>query len=68
MNRHCNPEAPAFTTDKDHGLTKREYFAAAAMQGFLANGNTINVANRAVYHAEELIEALNKHKEDTNAI
>jgi hypothetical protein len=46
------------------GLTKREYFAAMAMQGMLANtninGNLSDFANEAVRHADALIEALNK--------
>lgn len=45
------------------GLTKREYFAAMAMQGILSGkGSTINpirTANDAVMFADELIKALN---------
>ena len=52
---------------KDHviyqGLTKREYFAAMAMQGLLANGNwphySRQLAEDAVIHANALVEALN---------
>ena len=47
------------------GLTKREYFAAMAMQGLLANyGSSYSVQNtmEAVYMADALIEELNKTK------
>lgn len=52
------------------GLTKREYFAAMAMQGILAASNTSdggfytpdekNVAQRAREYADALIAELNK--------
>ena len=46
------------------GLTKREYFAALAMQGLLANNIYTNVANvvsaNAVEHADALIAQLNE--------
>lgn len=49
------------------GLTKREYFAAMAMQGLCASGaNDFNcdhvkhIANIAVTQADALINALNK--------
>lgn len=46
------------------GLTKREYFAAMAMQGFLANTNTnvsfCIIAKDSVAAADALIEELNK--------
>lgn len=48
--------------DTAYGLTKREYFAALAMQGILArtgNGST-STAESAVKHADALIEQLNK--------
>ena len=49
----------------DKGLTKREYFAAVAMQGFLADtsGTLLNpefVAKHSVAYADALINALNK--------
>lgn len=51
----CNPTA---------GLTKREYFAAMAMQGILSNASRIKEENHwckfAVIYADALIEALNK--------
>ena len=64
---------PVFSTEKmsqndgvfNHppiGLTKREYFAAMAMQGLLANrgaGDCDCVCHVAVYHADELIRQLN---------
>ena len=46
------------------GLTKREYFAAMAMQGLLATGtyhtNFEDAPSDARRYADELIEALNK--------
>ena len=45
------------------GLTKREYFAAMALQGLLAHGNPktlFNHASMSVYWADELIKQLNK--------
>lgn len=50
----------------DGGLTKREYFAAMAMQGLLANdsGLITSKARDAVQAAEALIEILNKPKYD----
>lgn len=46
------------------GLTKREYFAAMAMQGLLAanafNGAPKSIAKYAVDYADELIDALNQ--------
>jgi len=42
------------------GLTKREYFAAMAMQGLLSNPNTIFETQYAVIIADALIAELNK--------
>jgi hypothetical protein len=42
------------------GLTKREYFAAMAFQGLLANPNISCVSSDAVLYADKLIEELNK--------
>lgn len=49
------------------GLTKREYFAALAMQGMLSAGDGdfsfdhhIRIAKLSVAHADTLIDALNK--------
>jgi len=43
------------------GLTKREYFAAMAMQGFLTNGSSIVAATgMAIMSADALIVALNE--------
>ena len=47
------------------GLTKREYFAAMALQGLLAKyGSDYQVQNakEAIYWADALIEELNKTK------
>jgi hypothetical protein len=47
------------------GLSKREYYAAMAMQGLLANPhqdviNLENIAAAAVMHADDLLIALSK--------
>lgn len=57
----------------DGGLTKREHFAAMAMQGLIgcsdklatARGQTLGerVSELSVYYADALIEALNKEEE-----
>lgn len=50
------------------GLTKREYFAAMAMQGICANSSLAEIssynsfAEWSVKQADALIEALNKEK------
>lgn len=48
------------------GLTKREYLAAMALQGLLANdsGLITSKARDAVKAADALIEELNKTKQD----
>ena len=57
------PEAYAFPSTKDYrGLTKREYFAALALQGLLAGDPDVaykGAAEDAVSHADALIKALN---------
>jgi hypothetical protein len=44
------------------GLTKREYFAAMAMQGFIMVGRSGNylVARDAIFYADELLKQLEK--------
>jgi hypothetical protein len=51
---------------KSNGLTKREYFAAMALQGLLANDSALitSKARDAVQAADALIEILNKAKYD----
>ncbi|MGJ3253832.1 MAG: hypothetical protein ACFE0J_22265 [Elainellaceae cyanobacterium] len=46
-----------------HGITKREYFAAMALQGMLASGCQTRylTAKGAVEAADALIDALNAH-------
>lgn len=63
----CEPNDSVFTgaTNYGHvsGLTKREYFAAMAMQGFMANdyrATPETFAMKAVQMADALIAALNK--------
>lgn len=56
-----NPTDDAFGSPFDHGLTKREYFAAAALNGLLAGKyNPLEVEKVAVEFADLLIAALNK--------
>jgi hypothetical protein len=51
-----------------NGLTKREYFAAMAMQGLLSNGSLGDrlVSQNAVIYADLLIEELNKQQNNGN--
>lgn len=62
MNIKANDSA--FPMDFQAGLTKREYFAAAALQGLLATGENIGgvaiFAKSAVQYADALIMQLNK--------
>ena len=63
-----NDGGPAFPHgrpyDTAHGLTKREYFAAKALQGLLANpnhdGKFSDFAEDAVKHADALLAELAK--------
>jgi len=53
-----------FAPEYHTGLTKREYFAAMAMQGMLASANNTlfdyeTIATHSVKHADALINALN---------
>lgn len=50
------------------GLTKREYFAAMAMQGMLANTTTqyLTLPSYAVQMADALIEQLNQKTDETD--
>lgn len=46
------------------GLTKREFFAALAMQGILSRGRPEHeVASEAVWYADQLIKALGEGSE-----
>jgi hypothetical protein len=56
-----------------NGLTKREYFAAMAMQGLLSNGEYKNqmvsyVTDYSVDFADSLIKELNKQQDNENNI
>jgi hypothetical protein len=60
-----NSDAPAYPDNWDAklpGLTKREYFAAMAMQGLLADSTvpTFQVAEHAVIQADALLKELEK--------
>ena len=70
-NLETKPNEPINTIEYNNnyvsmGLTKREYFAAMALQGLLANdsGLITSKARDAVQAAEALIEILNKPKYD----
>jgi len=59
-SQYLNEAVPGYP-----GLTKREYFAARAMQGLLASARTApwywdEVAGHAVRVADELVSKLNK--------
>ena len=63
-----NPNDFAFNDSQTH-LTKREYIAAMAMQGMLANNSTANtiwdyaiLAKHSLLATDELINALNKQQ------
>jgi hypothetical protein len=67
-----NPNDSAFAhwspTGQQAGLTKREYFAAMAMQAFIPESdeeyfNYAAIAMHSVYQADALIAALNKEGE-----
>lgn len=72
MNEKTNPNEGAFATsnDKHHqsGCSKREYFAAMAMQGLLANPRevvfdgikTTSISAMSVAISDALIKALNE--------
>lgn len=62
-----HPETtPNFEEHEYGGLTKREYFAAMAMQGFCANPGaysdwgTLQIIEQAVKHADALLLYLQK--------
>ncbi len=59
LSRINNPIDPP-----NNGLTKREYFAALVLQGFLANDSALitSKVRDAVKAADALIEELNKTK------
>jgi len=73
-NEMTKPNDPAFPVSPadysaKHGLTKREYFAAMAMQGICANSSLAerssynSFAEWSVQQADALIEALNNTKD-----
>lgn len=70
MTNNYFADYPAFPTTQDVGdvgLSKREYFAAAALQGIISNGGYANekrAAELAVDFADALINELNKKDED----
>ena len=71
-NRETKGDSPINTIEYNNnyistGLTKREYFAAMAMQELLTkfgNDYELQIAKDAIYWADALIEELNKTKQD----
>lgn len=76
-----NADKPAFPLDYDaelngnkfKGLTKREYFAGLAMQGFISTGTGYDkeyLAHKSIEAADELLEQLEnsntKNQDDRN--
>ena len=59
-----DPKSPAFPVPGfgSHGLTKREYIAAAVMAGFAGDYMHPEAAMLAVRYADALIAELNKTK------
>ena len=58
-----NPDEYLDVSNMNHGLTKREYFAAKAMQGLLSavnNASAEQITHHAVACADALITELNK--------
>lgn len=60
-----DPKAPASDCEWTQGITKREYFAAMAMQGLLSAGPTTGelyatIARDAVAASDALLESLAK--------
>lgn len=67
-NRKENGDLPInvigdHTTNWQQGLTKREYFAGLAMQGYIATGRAAD-ASECVRCADALLAALNKPKSE----
>jgi len=66
MKQKNNGEKPAYPIHGYAGLTKREYFAAMAMQGIISHGHSHGICgNIAVDYADGLISAL-EHKDDND--
>lgn len=61
MTKPNDPAFPVSPSDYSakHGLTKREYFAAMAMQSLVLTGATYKFGETAVQYADMLIEKLN---------
>jgi hypothetical protein len=68
-----DPNAPAFARATDNpnliGLTKREYFVAAALQGLLATHEDETLCvKRAIHVADQLVAELGTTRAKTNAL
>jgi hypothetical protein len=63
MNNKDNSAYPHnYSVSIQHGLTKREYFAAMAMQGILARAcyRTGDAARQSIMYADALLKELEK--------
>lgn len=62
MSEYKKSNEGAFAKEYQKGLTKREFFAAMAMQGMLSefSNSPLPLAERAVHQADALIQELNK--------
>lgn len=64
METKINDGGRAFPTDHEDGMSKRDYFAAAAMQGLLASGrmhlshDSVAIAERARDVADAMIKTM----------
>jgi hypothetical protein len=69
-NKETKPNEPINIVEYNNnytstGFTKREYFAAMALQGLLAkfgSDNQVQITKDAIYWADALIDELNKTK------
>ena len=63
------PTSPIGSVPGREGMTKREYFAAAALQGILANSSQLasadHTASLAIEYADKLLEKLNQPSSST---
>jgi hypothetical protein len=58
-----NKNEPAYPTESYYGLSKRELFAAMAMQGFISNSNAMGTYEDFARDSVEIAEALIKELE-----
>ena len=66
-NEPINPIESVPRMEITYGLTKREYFAAMALQGLIAGAGSLDaipLCNSAVFIANKLIKTLNEDNSD----